>query len=461
MVNGLKRDIMNNKQKKAIVKFTYKILAVLLAFFTSANLWYKNVGPYWTKGFDGTRTLVTVGMIFCITYWFFVKMYNAQKIGHYRLPELVFSQLLAFAIADFCLYGAAFVWFHDISRMKILRFLFTFGVQIVVITFVIFVCNKLYAHYTEKVRIAIIYGNEDYKLLIRKMELKNYHYQVQECLSDSEDFSRICETLERCDDVYLCNVKESMRNQIVWYCDKIGRDIHISIGIEELLTMGYEVSHSFDTPYIRNRKSPVAWYYPFVKRLGDIVVSLSAMVILSPVFLVAAAAIKLCDHGPVFFKQERLTKDGKHFWIYKFRSMIINAEQEGARLASQNDDRITPVGKIIRALRIDELPQLWNILKGDMSIVGPRPERPEIAREYIKDVPEFGLRLKVKAGLTGYAQVFGKYNTTPEDKLKLDLLYINQRSILFDLKIIFYTIKIIFMPESTEGIEDGQTTAAK
>lgn len=139
--------------------------------------------------------------------------------------------------------------------------------------------------------------------------------------------------------------------------------------------------------------------------------------------------------------------------------MIENAEKQGARLASQNDDRITPIGKLIRATRLDELPQLFNILKGDMSIIGPRPERPEIEKEYLEVLPEFGLRLQVKAGLSGYAQVFGKYNTTPLDKLKLDLLYINQRSVLLDIKIILYTIKIIFMKESTEGIEDGQMTS--
>lgn len=245
------------------------------------------------------------------------------------------------------------------------------------------------------------------------------------------------------------------------YCNQMNRDIHISVGIEELLTMGYDISHAFDTPYLRNRKTPVTWYYPFVKRLFDIVVSFAGLVLLLPLFLIVAIMIKMDDGGPVFYKQERLTQNGKKFWIYKFRSMITNAEQDGARLVSQNDERVTSVGKFIRACRIDELPQLWNILKGDMSIVGPRPERPEIAEEYMKDVPEFGLRLKVKAGLTGYAQVYGKYNTTPEDKLKLDLLYIIQRSLLFDMKIIFYTVKIIFKPESTEGIEDGKKNAAK
>lgn len=452
---------MDNKQKKTIVKLIYKMIAIVLAFLTSVNLWYRNIGPYWQQDFDGRRTLLAVGLIFSLTYWFFEKMYNAQRIGHYRMPELVFSQMLSFSIADLCLYGAAFIWFHDIFRMKILLFLKTFIIQIFIISIVIFVCNKLYAKYSEKVRIAIIYGDEEYRLLMYKMKMKKYQYKIMVCMPDDTDISRICEAIMQCDDVYLCNVNPEIRNQIVLYCDRVGKDIHISIGVEELLTMGYDISHSFDTPYIRNRKTPVAWYYPFVKRLFDIVISFLGVLILSPVFVIAAIAIKLCDGGPVLFKQERLTLNGKRFWIYKFRSMVLNAEKEGARLASQNDDRITPVGKVIRALRIDELPQLWNILKGDMSIVGPRPERPEIAEEYMKDVPEFGLRLKVKAGLTGYAQVYGKYNTTPEDKLKLDLLYITQRSLVFDLKIVFYTFKIIFLPESTEGIEEGKTTAVR
>ena len=146
-----------------------------------------------------------------------------------------------------------------------------------------------------------------------------------------------------------------------------------------------------------------------------------------------------------------MTKGNKEFYIYKFRSMIVNAEKHGAQLAEKNDSRITPVGKVIRKTRLDELPQLWNILRGDMSFVGPRPERPEIHNEYLKELPEFRFRLDVKAGLTGYAQVYGKYNTSPEDKLKLDLLYINKRSMIMDLKLIFYTVKIMFIGDSAEG----------
>ena len=200
--------------------------------------------------------------------------------------------------------------------------------------------------------------------------------------------------------------------------------------------------------------------YLFVKRLFDIVASLAALIILSPLMIVVALLIRK-DGGPAFYKQCRLTKDGKKFDVLKFRSMRTDAEKDGvARLSTgENDDRITPVGKIIRKVRIDELPQLINILKGDMSIVGPRPERPEIAAQYEETLPEFRLRLQAKCGLTGYAQVYGKYNTTPYDKLQMDLMYISNPSLAQDLSIIFATIKILFLPESTEGVAEGQTTA--
>ena len=179
--------------------------------------------------------------------------------------------------------------------------------------------------------------------------------------------------------------------------------------------------------------------------------------------LVVGIAIKATDGGPAFYKQCRLTKDGKKFDVLKFRSMRVDAEKDGvARLSTgEKDDRITPIGRFIRKCRLDELPQLINIFKGEMTIVGPRPERPEIAAQYEKDLPEFALRLQAKAGLTGYAQVYGKYNTTPYDKLQMDLMYIANPSFAEDLKIMFATIKILFVPDSTEGVAKGQTTATK
>ena len=198
------------------------------------------------------------------------------------------------------------------------------------------------------------------------------------------------------------------------------------------------------------------------KRALDLIIAVPMTIIASPVMLFTAAAIKLYDKGPVFYKQIRCTKYEREFEIYKFRSMIVNAEGDGvAKLAKENDERITPVGKFIRATRVDELPQLFNIIKGDMSFVGPRPERPEIMKQYCEEMPEFPFRTRVKAGLTGYAQVYGKYNTTPYDKLKLDLFYIENYSLWTDIKLILMTVKTVLKKEATEGVADNQTTAEK
>lgn len=453
--------MMTRKEKiKKILKLSYTVLSLVIAFCTADAIWYWNVAPGWSQGFFGTETLLMVGILFCIVYFFFAKMYDAHKIGLYRLQELAFSQMLAYGISDGVLFIAAFFWFHNFQRIRIRLFLLGFILQLLLILINTFLFNRLYAHFDEPRKIMILYGSEDYKRLLVKIKDKNKRYQVLACMDESEDLSTIFETLAKCKDIYLCDVRDEVKDRVILFCNAHQKDIHISMDIGDLLILGDEVSHSFDTPFLRNKKTPVAWYYPFLKRLSDIVISMTAILLLSPIMIITALSIKLYDHGPVFYKQTRLTKDGRRFEIIKFRSMKMDAEKNGAQLSTVHDDRITPVGKIIRKLRIDELPQLFNILKNDMAVVGPRPERPEIAAQYEQDIPEFHLRLQVKAGLTGYAQVYGKYNTTPLDKLKLDLIYIAQRSVLFDLRILFYTIKIIFIPESTEGIPDGQSTAA-
>ena len=202
-----------------------------------------------------------------------------------------------------------------------------------------------------------------------------------------------------------------------------------------------------------NRNRGLTFEQAIVKRIIDIVVSGIGLIIASPIMLICAIAIKLDDGGPILFRQNRITKDGKIFNIYKFRSMIVDADKDGAKKAETDDDRITRVGKVIRMCRVDELPQLINVLKGDMSIVGPRPERIENVYEYTNKYPQFELRHKVKAGITGFAQLYGKYNTTPEDKLNMDLIYIETYSLLQDIKLMVLTFKILFMRESTEGFD--------
>ena len=278
---------------------------------------------------------------------------------------------------------------------------------------------------------------------------------VEACLSD----------LHRLNDmevVFLSGVHSHERNIILKYCVEKEISTYVIPRIGDTIMSGAKQMHMFHLPILS-----VGWYKPpieylFLKRLLDILVSSAAIVLTSPVMLLTAAAIKLTDGGPVFYRQCRLTKNGREFFILKFRSMCVEAEKDGvARLSTGGyDNRITPVGRIIRKFRIDELPQLFNILFGSMTLVGPRPERPEIAKQYTERLPEFALRLKSKAGLTGYSQVYGKYNTQPYDKLQMDLMYLAHPGIIEDLRIIFSTIKILFLPESTEGIAAGQTTAA-
>lgn len=452
-MNSCKKEM-----KKNIIKRSFKILSVIVAFLSSAYLWYWNISPYWDEGYFAYMTLCVIGVLFCSVYWFFVKMYQAQKIGIYRLTELVYFQLLSFFFADALLCAEMIIWFHGFEKVRFFSFFVIAFAQMFTITILIFVHNRIFMKYDEPRKVVIIYGKENYRSLVKKIKAKKSRYMLVGCFEDNVPFETLKDTITTCDNLYLYEVNDKLRKEIILYCDAIEKDIYLSQKAEDLVTMGFDISHTFDTPFIRTKRVPVKWYYPFVKRMVDIVCSGLACIILSPLFLIVGIAIKMYDGGPAFYTQERVTKDHKKFMIYKFRSMITDAEANGMRRATDNDDRITPIGKVIRATRIDELPQLLNILKGDMTIVGPRPERVELDQAYTEKIPEFSLRLKVKAGLTGYAQIFGKYNTTPEDKLKLDLLYINQRSLLLDFKLILYTIKIMFIPESTEGFEEDETT---
>ncbi len=453
------KEKRKNDFKKKLLKQNYKILTIGLAFFTSICLWLYILQLINGKISIDYIPMLCVGIVFVAIYCFFAKIYQAHKIGMYRLTELVYFQILSYGIADFILLLEAVIWYHKFSLRMLAACCVSLIIQIAFVVIIVFVSNRIFVKIDVPREILIIYGKEDYKVFLNKFYEKNKRYHVYGCYQDSVSMDLLMDKISKCENVYLYEVKKDVRKELVIYCHSIGKDIYITQDIDNLITMGFDISHTFDTPLIHTKKELVKWYYPIFKRVMDIVCSGIGLCVSLPILVITAASIKLYDGGPVFYTQVRLTKNHKKFTIYKFRSMVANAEKQGIRLASQNDDRITPVGKIIRRFRIDELPQLINILKGDMSLVGPRPERPEIEELYLKELPEFGLRLGVKAGLTGYAQVFGKYNTTPLDKLKLDLLYINQQSIFLDFKIILYTIKIIFIPESTQGIENGKITA--
>jgi len=434
-----------------------KLLAVILATVPFAVCWYLYYAeriyvPFYSKG----NWLMVA--LFVVLYVIFARVYDAFLISVHRISEIIYSQGLAALLADgimFCV-----IWLLKRSFPNILPGLIALAAQILLaIVWSVLAHKWYYASFPPKKSVIVFdkpYGIEQ---LIREYGLeKKFSIQntlhVSECLADLQ-------ILEGMDTVFISGVRSHDRNLILKHCISNGIQMYVLPRIGDIIMSGAKRVHMFHLPMLR-----VGRYMPhpetvLAKRIFDIAVSAAALLILSPVMLITAIAIKLTDGGPVLYRQPRLTKNGKVFNVLKFRSMRVDAEKDGiARLSTgDKDDRITPVGRIIRKVRIDELPQLLNILGGSMSVVGPRPERPEIAEQYEKELPEFRLRLQVKAGLTGYAQVYGKYNTTPYDKLQMDLMYIANPSFLEDLRIIFATVKILFVPESTDGVGEGQTTA--
>ena len=267
-------------------------------------------------------------------------------------------------------------------------------------------------------------------------------------------WEELCEIMHSYTTVVLMPMKKELRRRIMDDCFWHGIAIMLKPDMQDIMVNCADTVIMSDVPLCAVHTGNHDRGYLTVKRVLDIVASVCGLIICSPIFLAVAIAIKIQDGGPVFYRQKRLTLNGKPFYLTKFRSMVVNAESAtGAVLAGKSDSRITKVGAFLRATRIDELPQLLNILNGDMTLVGPRPERPEFYQKYCAEYPEFAYRLRAKAGLTGYAQLYGKYNTTFADKALLDMYYIQKASFLWDLQLIFYTLKIIFVKESTEGVE--------
>ena len=430
------------------------IVMMTLPFALSWYLFYADRidEPFYKKG----NWLMVV--LFLIIYATYSRIYDALRVSLSRVSELVYSQCLAALISDAIAYVVT--WLLTKHLPNPIPLLIALVIQCLISIIWSYLAHKWYYFTFPAKKSLVVYDNRlGMEQLIKEYGLQK-KFDIRATVSSAECISDLG-ILEGIDAVFLSGVRSADRNVILKYC--IENDIHVYVvpRVGDVIMSSAKQMHMLHLPMLRVERYSPNPEFLIIKRLSDIVLSSVAIILLSPVMAVTAIAIKLTDRGPVFYKQCRLTKDGKKFNVLKFRSMRVDAEKDGvARLSSgDNDDRITPVGKIIRKCRIDELPQLFNILGGSMSIVGPRPERPEIAEQYEKEMPEFRLRLQAKAGLTGYAQIYGKYNTIPYDKLQMDLMYIAKPSFVEDLRLMFATIKILFMPDSTEGVAQGQTTA--
>ncbi|MCR5591863.1 MAG: sugar transferase [Lachnospiraceae bacterium] len=412
--------------------------------------WHYNTGIPKAFYFWGHVFIAAVYLLILVVSSF---MYGGLKIGSFRMIELTLSQGFATLITNVIFYGIICLLSYRFPTAVPL--IIGMIVQCFLIGLWIIGATMGYRALFPPIDVLLLYGGSSQEIILEKFRTRRHQFAVTKSMSVSGDIDEICREVSEHEAVMLWDIPNDIRNTVFKCCYENDVEIYVSPKIMDIVLKGSQNLHLFDTPLLYTKSDPVEAEQQMIKRIFDVILSIVMIVITSPIMLVTAIAVKACDGGSVFYRQERCTKGNRVFRIIKFRSMIEHAEEDGkARLASKNDYRITPVGHVIRKFRIDELPQLFNVLAGDMSFVGPRPERPEIIEQYTKMMPEFSYRTKVIAGITGYAQVYGKYNTRPYDKLKLDLFYIENFSVWLDLRLIILTVKTLFMIGSTEGVAE-------
>lgn len=450
------------KAYKNWYRFWANFILVLASLLCYIYVWFNYLNVMLDKSYLMKGNFLVLG-VYAIVITYFISFFGGFKIGVNKKSNVIISQIIGLLISNgiYLIVTVMMAGYMSYIPKFIFYYGCTFIVQAVLVSIASYLLMSLFYKVFPPYKILNIKGNHDNNLA-EKFNARNDKYNIAGEMSYDDDIKAISSAVDNYDAVLINDVPSETRNRILKVCFAKGKRVYMTPKISDIILRSADTLAVFDTPLLLANNSPLSITERIVKRAFDVFISAFGLILLSPLMILVSLAIFLYDRGPVFYRQTRYTKNGKTFKILKFRSMIPNAEKDGvARLAADNDDRITPVGKFIRACRLDELPQFFNILSGDMSFVGPRPERPEIADEYVKEVPEFAFRLRVKAGLTGYAQIFGKYNTTFYDKLKLDMIYVENCSLLMDIKLLLLTLKVIFIKESTEGLEEGQIIANK
>lgn len=435
-----------------LVKATHLLVSVAL-FWASWMLF--RYGQILHAADAGFRYNYYVAAAYAALLLWFSRTYRAYLFGYFRIRDLAFAQGLGQTLAVAATYvGVSLAWGRLVAPWPLLGML---CMQFALDALWSYVGNRLFFAVRSVRRTVLVYRSVLDRRRFDAIVGKPIERLYEVCAEIQHDgsFEELGDQLDAYDAVFVAGVNTRCRNGIVKYCKERNVPVLFLPHVGDLIMREAIHITSLDAPVLYVGRSRLRPEYRIAKRAFDVCASLAGIVVLSPLMAVTALAIKLYDGGPALYKQVRLTKDGKEFEIWKFRSMRVDAEADGvARLSTgEGDSRITPVGRFARKCRLDELPQLFNILAGDMSVVGPRPERPEIAEHYCEQIPDFRLRLQVKAGLTGYAQVYGKYSTDPYEKLEFDLLYISEMSALTDLRLMFATLAILGRAESTEGVK--------
>lgn len=450
VVSGMSYKISNFK-RTILLLIRLSNLAVLTAIF--AYTWYTIYSQPILPGaatefFRRGHWLVI--LIYACLLMAFTQLNGGYRVGDYRITEMIYSNFISVFFINIIYYLLiALMWraFPQMEAMLIMTL-----VQLIYVFLWCYIANKLYFKLYKARDVIFLYEDAEPSIVLNKMQRRYDKYHIS-------DVARITygvnfkEVIKGYNAVALDRVNPTLREQCIRECYAQNIRLYLVPSSDDVILESSMMINLLDTPLYLMKNRGLSFEQELLKRFFDLLISVSVLLLLSPLMLIVALLIKLEDGGSVFYRQDRLTKGGKIFRIYKFRSMKEDAEADGkAVLMQKHDERITRIGHVIRKCRLDELPQLINVIQGDMSLIGPRPERPEIAERYYRTMPEFRFRLSGKAGITGYAQVMGKYNTTPYDKLVFDLMYLENYSLLFDIKIALMTVKTIFNADATEGI---------
>lgn len=439
----------NNEQFKKIIRSLLSILLVIAETAIFAYAWITEYNNYIVLPFVQKGNWF-IYAVYIIIFSIFLHSFDGLKYGIYRRTNIIIAQILATLSTAFIIYLQ--IVLLSAGFVTVIPLIFAVLADIAIILIITFTGSLMLRRLFPAKKTLVIYDNYSPDVFIEKIKTRKDKFVINDIVNVSLGIEKLEELIKDSESVMIYDVHSEQRNKILKICFENNIRTYTTTKVSDILVRGAESLHIFDTPLLLYRNIGLTFEQRFLKRSLDIIVSAVLLILTLPIFIISALAIKLYDGGPVFFRQARGTMDGKIFYIHKFRSMIVDAERDGApHPAEEEDTRITPVGKLLRASRLDELPQLIDILVGNMSLVGPRPERIEHIKQYTEEIPEFQYRLKVRGGLTGYAQLYGKYNTSPYDKLQLDLMYIQNYSFFLDIRLILMTVKIMFMKESTEG----------
>lgn len=447
---------MNKEKNKGFIIGLIRIFLIAVFEIAFIYIWIRYINILKVNPFENKGNWLIAG-VYLAELTLLLNVYGGLKLGHLARWNVMLSQFLSLVICNVIMAVQIILIVGDMHLIPEILYAMVILqiVDFVISAVMVYVFDTLLRKLYPAKEILLIYEEYSPKSMIQKFEKRKDKYIIREQVSADMEISKLQKKILEYAYVLFYDLSSEKRNDLLKYCYMNNIEVYMTSKLSDTIIRSAGNVLLFDSPLLHMLNNDMTFEQRFAKRCLDLVISVPMFIIATPIMLVVAAAIKLYDGGPALYKQERCTLHGRKFMIYKFRSMIVDAEGDGkARLASKNDNRITPIGAFIRKTRLDELPQLINILKGEMSIVGPRPERPEIIAQYEKNIPEFSCRMKVKGGLTGYAQIYGKYNTTPYDKLKMDMMYIQNYSFLLDIQLILMTLKIMFIKESTEGVAE-------